>query len=299
MGFIDTHSHLWTPRLADRIDELLHAARRAGVENILLCAGGPSNWRLTAEVASEHGLGYLLGVHPLALGEVTPASLGDLRRLCKASLADPAFIGVGEVGLDGLVPGIDQQLAETVLLEEFRIARDLKLPVSLHVRKSASRTLALLRRVAPSGGAVHAFNGSDVEREAFLKLGLRLGFGGAVTYAGSKRIRRHLAELPDGAWLLETDAPDMPGSMRRDAFAAGAGSLETEPADILAVAREAAALRGVTLEHVREASRAAAIEAFPRLAGLLSMPGAFANRRCKRHSSSRSSVSLHDFAVGG
>lgn len=43
MGFIDTHSHLWVPRLRERLPELLSDARRAGVVNMLLCAGGPSN----------------------------------------------------------------------------------------------------------------------------------------------------------------------------------------------------------------------------------------------------------------
>ena len=79
MGFIDTHSHLWVPRLRERLPELLSDARRAGVENMLLCAGGPSNWDLTREVACEAGLGYLLGIHPLALDEVGEGTLEKLR----------------------------------------------------------------------------------------------------------------------------------------------------------------------------------------------------------------------------
>ena len=215
MGFIDTHSHLWVPRLRERLPELLSDARRAGVENMLLCAGGPSNWDLTREVACEAGLGYLLGIHPLALDEVGEGTLEKLRDEVAKRMTDPHFIGIGEVGLDGFVPGIDQALAKEVFLAELRIARDFSLPLSIHVRRSGSQTMGALRRLPPPGGAVHAFNGSDVERDTFLGFALRLGFGGAATYAGSKRIRRHLAELPDGAWLLETDAPDMPGSKRR------------------------------------------------------------------------------------
>lgn len=279
MGFIDTHSHLWVERLDARRDQLLHEARRAGVENMLLCAGGPTNWEKTALCAREAGLGYLLGVHPLALDEVGPETMQDLRRTVEEVLDDPFFIGIGEVGLDGFVPGIDQAKAEAVFLEELRIAHDFALPLSIHVRRSASRTLGLFGRVAPAGGAVHAFNGSDHERAAFLKFGLRLGFGGAATYAGSLRIRRHLAELPDGAWLLETDCPDMPGSPRRDAAAAAGVPPESEPADILETARTAAELRGTSLEAVAESSRAAALAAFPRLGRLLELPGAFANRR--------------------
>lgn len=279
MGIIDTHSHLWEERLDERLPALLQAAKVAGVENILLCAGGPTNWARTEAVAHAYGLGYLLGIHPLALDEVTPESLQELRALCAARRSDPFFIGIGEVGLDGFVPGLDQTLAEAVFLEELKISRDLGLPLSIHARRSVSRLLGLMHRVAPAGGVVHAFNGSDVERNAFLKLGLKLGFGGAATQAGSLRIRRHLAELADGDWVLETDTPDMPGAKRREAHAEGRSELLTEPADIVETVTTAAALRGVSAETIVAHSREAAVAAFPRLEALLQHPDAFANRR--------------------
>lgn len=221
--FIDTHSHLQVERLDGHRAQWLAQAREAGLENILLCAGAPEDWERTLSTAHEWGLGAMLGIHPLWLDSTTPAELVGLRELAESLLDDPHFIGLGEVGLDGFEPGLDQHKAEQVFLEELKIARDLDLPLSIHVRRTASKTLGLLRRVygspgktgfQPVRGAVHAFNGSDAEREAFLAFGLVLGFGGACTYDGSKRIRRHLSELADGAWVLETDAPDMPPSSR-------------------------------------------------------------------------------------
>ena len=141
-------------------------------------------------------------------------------------------------------------------------AAKLALPVSVHVRKTASRVLKYLRRHQGVTGVIHAFNGSDVEREAFLALGFRLGFGGAATYEGSRRIRRHLAEVPDWAWVLETDAPDMPSSARRDR-----GELRTEPADLVEYGRLAAALRGISLEEAARQGTDNARAAFPRLTG--------------------------------
>ena len=213
--FIDTHSHLQVERLDGHRAQWLAQAREAGLENILLCAGAPEDWERTLSTAHEWGLGAMLGIHPLWLDSTTPAELVGLRELAASLLDDPHFIGLGEVGLDGFEPGLDQHKAEQVFLEELKIARDLDLPLSIHVRRTASKTLGLLRRVygspgktgfQPVRGAVHAFNGSDAEREAFLAFGLVLGFGGACTYDGSKRIRRHLSELADGAWVLETDA---------------------------------------------------------------------------------------------
>ena len=96
-------------------------------------------------------------------------------------------------------------------------------------------------------------------------MGLKLGFGGALTYEGSQRIRRHLTVLKADEWVLETDAPDMLSSFRREK-----GGVRTEPADLLDTARVAAKLREESLEMIAVSSRRNAIAAFPRLAGLLS-----------------------------
>ena len=174
--FIDTHSHLQVERLDGHRAQWLAQAREAGLENILLCAGAPEDWERTLSTAHEWGLGAMLGIHPLWLDSTTPAELVGLRELAASLLDDPHFIGLGEVGLDGFEPGLDQHKAEQVFLEELKIARDLDLPLSIHVRRTASKTLGLLRRVycspgktgfQPVRGAVHAFNGSDAEREAF------------------------------------------------------------------------------------------------------------------------------------
>ena len=168
--FIDTHSHLQVERLDGHRAQWLAQAREAGLENILLCAGAPEDWERTLSAAHEWGLGAMLGIHPLWLDSTTPAELVGLRELAESLLDDPHFIGLGEVGLDGFEPGLDQHKAEQVFLEELKIARDLDLPLSIHVRRTASKTLGLLRRVygspgktgfQPVRGAVHAFNGSD------------------------------------------------------------------------------------------------------------------------------------------
>lgn len=268
-GFIDTHSHFQLAFGTPEGERQRAAAERAGIESMVLCPGNVAGLALAKEAAHAWGFTYTLGIHPLAVPDVKPGDLAILREAVAAAIEDPRFIGIGEVGLDGFVSGMDQAKAEAVFIECLKIARDFDLPLSMHARKSVSRLLYCFGRVAPSGGVVHAFNGSDAERDAFLKRGLKLGFGGACTYAGSRRIRRHLAELPEDAWVLETDAPDMPSSTRRDRHAAGLCPLATEPVDLLEAAQAAAELRGMPLEAVAAVSRANAAAAFPRLAKTL------------------------------
>ena len=225
---------------------------------MVVCAGGSDDWERTACVAREHGLAYMLGIHPLLVPKAHEEDLERLSAIAEASMADPHFIGIGEIGLEGLVMTIDAR-QEHFFREQLRIAARLDLPCSIHVRKSASRLLYHLRRIRVTG-VVHAFNGSDAERDAFLALGLKLGFGGAATYEGSLRIRRHLAEVPADAFVLESDAPDMPSSARRDS-----GDLRSEPADVAQTASLAARLRGVTRDELLFQSIQTTQAAFKRL----------------------------------
>ena len=170
-GLVDTHCHLQAPAFEADLAEVVARARAAGVADMVVCAGGSDDWERTACVAREHGLAYMLGIHPLLVPKAHEEDLERLSALAEASMADPHFIGIGEIGLEGLVMTIDAR-QEHFFREQLRIAARLDLPCSIHVRKSASRLLYHLRRIRVTG-VVHAFNGSDAERDAFLALGLK------------------------------------------------------------------------------------------------------------------------------
>ena len=99
---------------------------------------------------------------------------------------------------------------------------------------------------------VHSFSGSPQQARQLWDLGLHVGIGGPVTYDRAQRLRRLVAELPIGQLLLETDAPDQPGSAHRGA--------RNEPAyltDICAVIAELRSEDPIALaaQTTRNASR--------------------------------------------
>jgi TatD DNase family protein len=141
-------------------------------------------------------------------------------------------------------------------------------PVVVHVRRSADRLLKFLRRIEVPGGIAHAFNGSEHQAREFVACGLRLGFGGAATYNGSERIRRHAAQLPESAVVLETDSPDIPPQwLRQD----GVG-LRNEPAQLPRICACIAQLRNISPHELARVNRHNLLEAFPRLASLAPEP---------------------------
>jgi TatD DNase family protein len=217
-----------------------------------------------AGIAHRHGFGYALGLHPLWIDGVPEVDVERLRDAAREAHADPHFVAIGEIGIDCFEPG-DVARQEWFFREQLRVARDCSLPVIVHVRRSADLLLKHLRRIEVAGGIVHAFNGSAQQAAQFVALGFRLGFGGALTYSGSKRIRAHAASLPEGAWVLETDAPYIAPTWRRRPDAVD----RTEPADLARIADEMAALRGVDCRDLARANQRNAIAALPRLGALL------------------------------
>lgn len=266
--WIDTHCHLDAPPFDKDRDAVTLEARRAGVEEALVCAGFASGFAKTRDTAHAARWHYALGIHPLFL----PATAADidqnvalLRRAVGDALADPRFAAVGEIGLDGYVKTLDQALQARLFSEQLKVSRDFDLPVSVHARHAADAVASHLKRLGVARGVIHAFNGSEVQAERFLRMGFKLGFGGAMLYSGSRRIRRIFASLGDEDFVLETDAPDMPAPFRRES-----DDGRTHLADIARYAEEAAALRGTTVEVIAALSRANALAAFPRLGTLAS-----------------------------
>ena len=267
--WIDTHCHLDADAFdADR-DAVLARARNLGVSMLVIPAVEAAGFGPVAQLAQRHGCAYALGIHPLYTPRAADDDLERLRAALDAARADPRLVAVGEIGLDYFVDGLDRERQEWFYAQQLKLAREFRLPVILHVRKSADGLLKYLNRHDVAGGIAHAFNGSEDQALRMIARGLRLGFGGAMTYDGSRRIRHLAATLPDDAWVLETDAPDIPPQWRR----ADGASLRNEPGDLPAMAEVMAQLRRLPLAEVARLNRRNAAAALPRLAALLEATG--------------------------
>ena len=269
--WIDTHCHRDAPEFdADR-GAVLARARAAGVALQVLPAVMAANFDAVRELAHAHGLAYALGIHPLYVGRSADADLDRLADALARHRDDPRLVAVGEIGLDHHVPGLDLARNERFYLAQLKLARDAGLPVILHVRRSADGLLKGLRRFAVPGGIAHAFNASQAQADVFVGMGMRLGFGGAMTFERALQIRRLAATLPATSLVLETDAPDIPPHWlyrTAEQRGAGAASGRNEPAELPRIAATLAALRGWTPDETAATTTANALAALPRLAGL-------------------------------
>lgn len=212
---IDTHTHLDFPEFdADRA-EVLDRARALGVKRQVLMGVTRGNWQRIWELAdTQDDLHVAFGLHPIYLGEHQPAHLDELRTMLLAHAGHPKLCAVGEIGLDYYLEDLDRDAQQALFEAQLAIAADAQLPVLLHVRRSHAAVIATLKRFRlQRAGIVHAFAGSVEEAREYLKLGFRLGLGGAPTWPQANRLRKVVPQLPLEAIVLETDAPDMAPSM--------------------------------------------------------------------------------------
>jgi TatD DNase family protein len=215
--WIDTHCHLDAPEFGAS-HALAHTLRqRAAGLGVGLCvipAVERANFDTVRQLAHQLGDAYALGIHPLFVPQAQEADVQALDAALNQHRDDPRLVAVGEIGLDFFVPalceGAMRERQTWFYREQLKLARKHGLPVILHVRRSADALLKHLREVPTGGGIAHAFNGSEQQAQAFLGLGFKLGFGGALTFEPAQRLRRLASTLPLAALVLETDAPDIP-----------------------------------------------------------------------------------------
>lgn len=269
-AWTDTHCHLDAGEFAGEAEAVVARAHAAGVRQIVLPAIAPHDFDAVRTLAHRHGLAYALGIHPLCVDGQGDDALEALRAALARHAGDARLVAVGEIGLDHFIPGLDRAKQERFYAAQLRLARDAGLPVLLHVRRSADVLLKHLRRLPEVRGIAHAFNGSLQQAEAFVGLGFKLGFGGAMTFERALQLRRLAEALPLEAIVLETDAPDIPPQWLYKTAAeraAGAHS-RNEPAELPRIAAELARLRGIAPERLAAATQANARAALPKLAAL-------------------------------
>jgi TatD DNase family protein len=285
--WIDSHCHLDAPEFAtDRLDVWARAQAK-GVATCVMPAVQAKDFEALQTLAQRIGQPYALGIHPLFVPQATEKDLQTLETKVRDALAlnpdgqrtDPRLVAVGEIGLDLFV----HSLCEPAMLEkqiffyhaQLKLAKKFKLPVILHVRKSADLLLKGLRQLGSNGGIAHAFNGSFQQAESFVNLGFALGFGGALTFERALQLRRLATDLPLSALVLETDAPDIPPHWlyqtqeQRQSPQGLRQQCRNEPAELAQIGAVLAQLRGLPLQNVADATVQNTLRVIPQLVELM------------------------------
>ena len=244
MELIDSHCHLDDDRFdADR-DQVVARARALQIKRIVVPATTANRWDRVKQVArSYQGVYPAYGLHPMFIEQHQAVHLRELDEW----LDREKPVAVGECGVDFYRSRVDEKWQFQLFNEQLQLAINHHLPVIVHVRKAMDEVISLLRKNRPSGGVIHSFSGSLQQAQQLIDLGFKLGIAATVGFERAKKLRAVVARVPADGLLLESDAPDQPGSHHR-------GELN-EPAYIVEHLKTMAELRDVSEEELIETLR--------------------------------------------
>lgn len=231
---IDTHAHLDFKQFKADREKVISQSFENGIERIINIGCNLKRSKSSIALSAKYKNIYAsVGVHPHDAGEITKDALDKLKKMAKNS----KVVAVGEMGLDYCNTGRPNLPSKKIQIKtfkaQFKMARELGLPVILHVREAHREMLMSLRgdkalltcrqeyceiatgSFAPPKvgvqddkrikGVVHCFSSSWKYAEQYLEMGLYISFTGIITYTDS--YDGVIANTPLNRIILETDCP--------------------------------------------------------------------------------------------
>lgn len=239
---IDSHCHLDFPDFADRLPDVLAAAKAAGIGRMVTISTHVARCeRYRALAESDPAIYCTIGTHPHSAAEEPDVAPDRLARLSE----HPRCIAIGEAGLDYHYDKSPRDVQQRVFRAHIAAARGAGLPLVIHARNADDDMIRILEEESGQGrfdAVLHCFSSGAHLAEVGVDLGLYVSFSGIVTFKKSEQIRAIAAAVPLDRLLVETDAPYLAPEPHR--------GRTNEPAFVAHTAQVLAGVIGVSEDEV-------------------------------------------------
>lgn len=210
--WIDSHCHITADRFDDDRRATIDRAFDAGIQ-VLISIGSGYGIRGNADAVelaeSDRRIFATVGVHPHEAAELDDASRKSIREW----LGHERVVAMGECGLDYHYMNSPRETQRAVFAEQIALARELAMPVSIHVRGDDPNAYDDLLEIwlAEGGGdlegVLHCYTGSLEFARRAMDTGFFVSFSGIITFKKSAALREVAKGIPLDRLMVETDAP--------------------------------------------------------------------------------------------
>lgn len=247
LRWIDSHCHVTADEFAEDRSEVIDRASQSGVASLIAIGSGyglAPNARAVELAAREPRVFATAGIHPHDALQLDAAAKEQIRGWLEA----PRVVAVGECGLDYYYENAPRQAQRECFAWQVELAREMGLPVSIHVRDHGSDAYEELLEIwAACGrgelqGVLHCYTHELGFARRALDQGLWISFSGILTFKRDRGLREVAAALPLERLLVETDAPLLAPEGHR--------GQRNEPAHVTRVGQALAQAQGRPLEEV-------------------------------------------------
>lgn len=241
----DTHCHLNDEALYPRIDEVIEAAHKVGVNKFLVIGWDKESSLLAIKIAHQYEDVYAtIGFHPCNIEGVSEEDYQEVM----SHVNDPKVVAIGEIGLDyhWVKDPILRENQKKWFIKQINDANKYHKPISIHNRDAFEDCLSILKEHKPEySGVMHCYSGSVELLNNVLNLGLYIGLDGPVTFTNAKTPKEVAQDVPLNRLIIETDSPYLsPHPLR--------GTVN-EPKNIALILDEIARLRDMSKKHLADA----------------------------------------------
>lgn len=249
MKIIDTHSHLYSSKFNNDIDEVIARAKEV-LEAIYLPNIDLDSVQPMHDLTEKDRAFFrpAMGLHPSSV----KADFEEVLEKLKKNFDDSGFSyhAIGETGIDLYWDKTTLDIQQQSLAIQIGWAKEHSLPIILHARDAIDETIEMIEKHQDGtlSGILHCFDGNTEQVERIQRLGnFKIGIGGIVTYR--KDVQAMVAEADLNMIVLETDSPYLPPEPHRKDKPRRNESSYTKY-----VAAKIAELKGMTYDEVAEAT---------------------------------------------
>ena len=246
---IDTHCHISDEDYENK-EEIIK-----NMENniMIVSTASPKDIEEVVNLCETHKNIYgTLGIHPEFADTYKDEDLQKLEKY----LDHPKIVGIGEIGLDYHYTKENKEKQKELFIKQINLANKYQKTIVIHSRDAIEDTYNIIEKYKNKNIKcnMHCFSGSLEMAERFVKLGVKLGIGGVLTFKNEKKLKEIVHSLDIHNFILETDSPYLtPEPLRGQ---------KNEPRNVKYVAAKISQLKGISYAKTLEITTQTAIRQF-------------------------------------
>jgi TatD DNase family protein len=246
---IDTHCHL-DKRAYDNLESVI-----MNMSNDIMIASGadPKDNKNVIDLVNNYQNIYgTIGIHPEFANTYTEDDL----KFIEDNLSNPKIVGIGEIGLDYHWVSDNKEEQKQLFIRQIRLAKKYNKTIVIHSRDAASDTLDILKQEYDGKLKInmHCYSYSIETAKELLKMNVKFGIGGVITFKNSKKIKEVVDYLSLSDIVLETDSPYLTPEPYR--------GKKNNPKNVYIVAEKIAELKDKNIEIVINTTTKTALSQF-------------------------------------
>jgi TatD DNase family protein len=207
MEFIDTHSHLYAEEFDNDRTEAISRCFESGVSRLILPDIDASSRQAMLDMAASDPQHFFpcAGLHPTSVDSDYKTALKQVEAMLASG---QRFYAVGEIGIDLYWDQTFEREQFDAFATQVRWAKELGLPIIVHIRNAIEKTIAALEPLADDRlrGVFHCFSGTLEQARQAIDMGFMLGIGGVLTFKKSD-LPAVIEQIDIQNLILETDCP--------------------------------------------------------------------------------------------